>query len=186
MNFEKKQLENRQLSKKEKEQLERDIKKIIELQKLNEKNGVTVRSADFIRELFQAGEMHIVQNETEEIVACFYEELLISPEETNKGAEQIFKFGGASVAENKEAREAFKDLLREQMEERGGKIKAISKTKKDSNMGKVLEKLGWIKLSFDECKEKYPEFLEAYLNKSSKPKEEYLDAEFYILSKNKE
>ena len=102
--------------------------------------------------------------------------------------EQIYRLGGLSILDFKNSSvESKKNMLilfqkiREHFEKT--KEQLIMKTE-NPVLARVLKSVGAEELSYDECLEKYPNFLEAYIGKSEKPVE-YYKTQNFLSQRNK-
>ena len=144
---------------------------------------VTVQTEEEIGELLKNDNYFYAENNGE-IVASIYKMPLLDnvPEE-----DQIYRLGGLSVKDFKnttlEDKKKLLELLKKleaYFEENNCRI--ILKTE-NPVLAKFLVKIGGEELSYDECKEKYPSFLDAYINKSRKSDDYYKTQKFYIRDK---
>jgi hypothetical protein len=144
---------------------------------------VTELTREQIEALLKAGN-YFFAKKGETILASAYQLPLIDSVDKS---EQIYRLGGLSVlgfrdSSIKAKKEALLLLrkIEEYVENKNSQL--IMKTE-NPVLARVLETMGAEKLSYDECLQKYPSFLKAYINKSKKTEEYYKTQTFYVRPK---
>lgn len=157
------------------------VEKVIELQK-NCEEFVTEQSSDFLFDLYKKNLLRVGKGSNGEIVATFYKQPLDvtkGPQERN----QVYRIGGLSLSKSHESKKVMLQMLLELQKEVLENDQNIIMKTENPILSEYLKRMGLVELSFAECKEKYPEYLQLYIDNSSKSEDEYYDKKFYLRKK---
>lgn len=154
------------------------IKQIIELQK-NWSQYVTEQSPLFIQELYEKNLLRFETDNKGKIIAVLYIQPLdesLPQDDPN----QVFRIGGLSPSSSLSGQKALIKILRQlEKEVYEKKWNIVGKTD-NSDLGEYLKEMGMEELTYEECRVKYPKFIELYLKESKKSAEEYPGKMFYV------
>ncbi len=161
-------------------QPDNNIVELIQKQQKQCSEHVTELTTEQIEDLLKQGNYFFVKQD-DKILASGYKMPLIN--DANED-EQIYRLGGLSILDFKNSSVESKKnmlLLFQKIKEHFEKTKAQLIMKTDNPvLARVLKSMGAEELSYDECLEKYPSFLEAYIGKSEKSVEYYKTQNFYV------
>jgi hypothetical protein len=154
------------------------ISQVIELQKKwNE--YVTEQTPDFLRELYRKNLLRFEIDGEGKIVVVFY----IQPLDQSlpiDHPDQVFRIGGLSTSSSENNKRAvIKILAQLQTEVIQKNMNIISKTD-NPTLARYLKSMGLEELTFEECKRKYPHFVDSYVKASPKSEEYYSEKKFYV------
>ena len=154
------------------------IKKVIEMQK-NCSSYVTEQSSELLSDLYDKNLLKIGKNEKSEIVATFYEQPL-DPSMQFNDVNQIFRIGGLATFFSPDSKKVVIRILDDFKKEILQKNLNIMAKTDNPVLSRYLSRLGMEELTFEECKDKYPDFINFYVEKSLKDEKEYFGKKFYI------
>lgn len=158
------------------------VSEIIDLQKECSEYVYQQREEE-VKELLKNDNFFLIKEDGKIVVSAYKDPLLdnISDEE------QIYRLGGLSI-------KGFKDSKLGNRKKFIGLLLKLAKYIEDKNYRIILEtdnpvfarfltEIGGERLSYEECKLKYPNFLDAYIKKLKKPESCYEGQIFYVRDK---
>ncbi len=152
------------------------VYQVVELQK-QWKEYVTEQTPEFIRDLYKKNLLRFEVNNEGKIVVAFYIQPL-DQSLTMDHSDQIFRIGGLSTFGNDRSA-VIKILARFKAEVVEKNMNIIAKTD-NPTLAKYLKSMGLEELTAEECKIKYPRFVDNYLKMSPKSEEYYSEKKFYV------
>jgi len=157
--------------------LERIIEQIIQLQKLNQ-GYVTVRSKEFIQKLFENSLAFCITDNGDLVATCYQQPL---KEEVDFCApDQVYRLGGLSVNKNRANGKSLLALMNLVMNKVKSNFEVIIMKSVNPSLGKWFSKNGATEVDFFSCRQKFPEYLELYLQNAKKPEQYYHNQIFYV------
>ncbi|MFA6353383.1 MAG: hypothetical protein WCW93_00395 [Candidatus Paceibacterota bacterium] len=156
------------------------IKQVIELQK-QWGHYVTEQSPEFILELYKKKILRFEVDKEGKIIATLYIQPLAQSISIDD-PDQVFRIGGFAISSSLNGKEAAKKILHQlETEVLEKKWNVIGKTDSDNEeLIRYLKNNGMEDLTYEECKNKYPRFLDLYLKASKKREEEYYNQKFFV------
>lgn len=160
------------------EEQRKDLDHIEEMQK-GWSEEVNVRPKEMMASLLLQGLIPMVRDEGGRIIACFYEQPLSSGD--GKDDKRVYRIGGLVSDCSFEARRTLFDLAAQETKKFSDGFGTAIINTGNSSVAKRLIELGWVEVTFGECREQYPRELELYLKDSGIPEENFRDEKFYVL-----
>lgn len=161
------------------EDQKKDLERIEEMQK-SWSEAVAVKSKETMADLLLQGLVPIVRGEDGAVIACFYEKPLNNENDKEK---RVYRIGGLVSDRSFEAKRALFDLAAQETEKFSSGFGTAIFNTRNSRIVKRLTELGWIEVTYEECRMRYPRELELYLKDSGIPEENYRNEKFYVLKK---